>query len=107
MILAITIGPFALKILYQLDFNNYRLAFVLLILAGTFNGITTIYSNALTIFRKTKDQFNFYVIVLIINIIFSYITSVKFGLNGIIAALTMSMLIQSILFNWSYKGGLK
>ncbi len=107
MILAITIGPFALKILYQLDFNNYRLAFVLLILAGTFNGITTIYSNALTIFRKTKDQFNFYVIVLIINIIFSYIASVKFGLNGIIAALTMSMLIQSILFNWSYKGGLK
>ena len=107
MILAITIGPFALKILYQLDFNNYRLAFVLLILAGTFNGITTVYSNALTIFRKTKDQFNFYVIVLIINIIFSYIASVKFGLNGIIAALTMSMLIQSILFNWSYKGGLK
>ena len=107
MILAITIGPFALKILYQLDFNNYRLAFVLLILAGTFNGITTIYSNALTIFRKTKDQFNFYVIVLIINIIFSYIASVKFGLNGIITALTMSMLIQSILFNWSYKGGLK
>jgi O-antigen/teichoic acid export membrane protein len=104
MILAITIGPFALKILYQLDFNNYRLAFVLLILAGTFNGLTTIYSNALTIFRKTKEQFNYYVVTLIINLVVSYLASLNFGLNGVIAALTMSMLIQSILFNWSYKG---
>ena len=107
IILAVTIGPFALKILYQLDFNKYRLAFVLLILAGTFNGITTIYSNALTIFRKTKEQFNYYVVVLIINLVVSYLASLNFGLNGVIAALTMSMLIQSILFKLSYRGSLK
>ena len=107
IILAVTIGPFALKILYQLDFNKYRLAFVLLIFAGTFNGITTIYSNALTIFRKTKEQFNYYVVVLIINLVVSYLASLNFGLNGVIAALTMSMLIQSILFKLSYRGSLK
>lgn len=107
IILAVTIGPFALKILYQLDFNKYRLAFVLLILAGTFNGITTIYSNALTIFRKTKEQFNYYVVVLIINLVVSYLTSLNFGLNGVIGSLMISMLIQSILFKLSYRGGLK
>ena len=107
IILAVTIGPFALKILYQLDFNKYRLAFVLLILAGTFNGITTIYSNALTIFRKTKEQFNYYVVVLIINLVVSYLTSLKFGLNGVIGSLMISMLIQSILFKLSYRGSLK
>ena len=58
VILSITIGSFALKFLYQLDFHEYRLAFIFLILAGTFNGVTSIYSNALTIFRKTKEQFN-------------------------------------------------
>ena len=31
----------------------------------------------------------------------------NFGLNGVIAALTMSMLIQSILFKLSYRGSLK
>lgn len=107
IILAVTIGPFALKILYQLDFNKYRLAFVLLILAGTFNGITTIYSNALTIFRKTKEQFNYYVVVLIINLVVSYLTSLNFGLNGVIGSLMISMLIQSILFKLSYRGGIK
>ena len=107
IILAVTIGPFALKILYQLDFNKYRLAFVLLILAGTFNGITTIYSNALTIFRKTKEQFNYYVVVLIINLVVSYLASLNFGLNGVIGSLMISMLIQSILFKLSYRGSLK
>lgn len=107
IVLAVTIGPFALKILYQLDFNKYRLAFVLLILAGTFNGITTIYSNALTIFRKTKEQFNYYVVVLIINLVVSYLTSLNFGLNGVIGSLMISMLIQSILFKLSYRGGIK
>ena len=102
MILAITIGPFALKILYQIDFNEYRIAFVLLILAGTFNGLTTIYSTALTIFRETKKQFNYYVITLIINLVLSYLASINFGLNGIISSLMVSMLIQLILFKLFY-----
>ena len=102
VILSITIGPFALKILYQLDFHEYRLAFVFLILAGTFNGITSIYSNALTIFRKTKEQFNILIITLIINFIFSYIFSICFNLNGVIISLLISMIIQTLLFYKTY-----
>lgn len=102
IILAVAIGPFALKILYQLDFNNYRLEFVILIIAGTFNGITSIYSNALTIYRKTKEQFNILLITLIFNFIFSYFSSIKFSLNGIIYSLLISMILQTILFYKTY-----
>ena len=94
VILSITIGSFAFKNLYQLDFHEYRLVFIFLILAGTFNGVTSIYSNALTIFRKTKEQFNILIITLIINFIFSYIFSICFNLNGVIISLLISMIIK-------------
>ena len=102
ILISITLGPFVLKLLYKLNFNNYRLAFVLLILSGTFNSLTSIYSNILTILRQTKIQFNIYIIVLIINTIFSYILSKFYGLYGIFFALLIAMFIQYILFYLYY-----
>ena len=98
-----TLGPFVLGLLYQLDFENYRLAFVLLILAGSFNGLSSIYSNALTILRITKKQFDIYVLVLILNFILSYFLSKIFNLNGVFISLLLVMLLQYILFYIIYK----
>ena len=103
IILAMTLGPFFLGLLYQLDFKNYRLAFVLLILAGSFNGLSSIYSNALTILRITKKQFDIYVLVLILNFILSYFLSKIFNLNGVFISLLLVMLLQYILFYIIYK----
>jgi O-antigen/teichoic acid export membrane protein len=98
ILLAITFGPYVLNILYKLDFNNYRLTFVFLILAGTFNGLSSIYSNVITIIRKTKELFNSYIIVLVSSVILSYILSMYMNLNGVVIALMISMIIQYILF---------
>ncbi len=103
IVLAMTLGPFVLGLLYQLDFENYRLAFVLLILAGSFNGLSSIYSNALTILRITKKQFDIYVLVLVLNFILSYFLSKIFNLNGIFISLLLVMLLQYILFYIVYK----
>ena len=71
-------------------------------MSGTFNSLTSIYSNILTILRQTKIQFNIYIIVLIINTIFSYILSKFYGLYGIFFALLIAMFIQYILFYLYY-----
>lgn len=102
-ILAITLGPLVLKILYGISFEEYRISFLILILAGALNGATTILSNALTIFRETKNQFIAYIFVLIINITFCYVASSTYKLNGLFLGLMLSMLIQTIIFYVIYK----
>ncbi len=98
ILLAIFLGAPVLGILYKLNFNNFKLTFVLLILAGTFNGLSSIYSNVLTIMRRTKELFNSYIVVLILNILLSYILSLYLNLNGVVLALMFSMIIQYLLF---------
>lgn len=100
---AITIGPFTLELLYGIPFDNYRIAFVILILAGTLNGITTIFSNILVIFRETKKQFYAYSLVLIINLASSYLLSKSYGLNGLLYAIIITMIIQCLIFCFLYK----
>lgn len=102
-ILAITIGPFVLNILYGISFEKYRLAFLVLILAGTFNSITNIFSNILTIFRETKQQFIIYSIILIVNLFITTIISNFYGLNGLLFGLMFVMLIQCFCFYLVYK----
>ena len=102
-VLAITLGPLVLGVLYGLSFEKYKLIFVILILCGLFNGLTTILSNILTIFRETKKQFNIYIIILIINFTLCYFMSVNYNLNGTIISLLLAMILQYILFYILYK----
>ena len=96
--LAVTLGPTVLKILYGLDFDNYKLIFLILILAGLFNGLTTIFSNILTIMRKTKCQFITYIFSLILNIAFGFIGASLYDLKGIFTGLMLAMVLQFIMF---------
>ena len=96
--LAVTLGPAVLKILYGLDFDNYKLIFLILILAGLFNGLTTIFSNILTIMRKTKCQFINYIFSLILNIAFGFIGASLYDLKGIFTGLMLAMVLQFIMF---------
>lgn len=96
-IVAVTIGPSVLKILYGISFEKYRFIFCVLIVAGTLNSITAILSNALTILRETKIQFYMYILVLFIEIV--VLTNFyNNDLTRLIWCFVSSMIIQIILF---------
>jgi len=101
--LAISLGPSVLRILYGISFENYRISFLILILAGVFNGLTTIFSNVLTIIRKTKSQFIAYIISLIIDVIICFLLAKYYNLTGIFIGLMISMIIQFIIFYMLYR----
>lgn len=71
-ICAYTIGSFCLQLLYGLSFDKFRILFCVLVLAGTFNCLSSVYSNGLTILRKTKEQIYIYLLVLFV-ILYHYI----------------------------------
>lgn len=103
---AITFGPWALNLIFNINFNNYKIILSLVIISGMFNVITSILSNSLTIMRKIKEQFYMYLITLLVGTIIIYFMLKWFGFNGIFVGYMLMYLIQITLF-YSYKKGVK
>lgn len=101
-LLAITIGDKVLSLLYAIPFEKYKMTFVILILAGTFNSFSAVFSNVLVIARKMAIQLVLYLLVLLVGTIIIQLLSVKYGMNGIFIGFCFLMLFQFILFYFMY-----
>lgn len=98
MIVAYFLGDPVLSLLYGISFDGYSITFLIFIAAGTFNVLTVILSNLLTIYRKTKFQVLLYLSVLIFGIIISVMATIYLGMNGAVLSYFMIMFFQFILF---------
>ena len=97
-VIAYFIGPVALKILYGLSFDKYRVGIFIVTLGGVFNTFATVISNALTVMRITKSQFIMYVINLATAIILCIILVKQYDFLGIFISYLIIMIIQFIMF---------
>jgi O-antigen/teichoic acid export membrane protein len=97
IISAYFLGPQVLKILYGIDFENYKMAMIYLIIGGTFNVLSYVISTALNIFRKTLAQTIIYFSTFIISIILCYIFTIYFDVGIIFIVFAIVMLIQFIM----------
>lgn len=103
MIVAYFLGDPVLSLLYGISFEGYSITFLIFIVAGTFNVLTVILSNLLTIYRKTKFQVLLYLSVLIFGITISIIATIHLGMNGAVFSYFMIMFFQFILFTAYYE----
>ena len=100
-ILAIMIcGEFILELLYGISFDGKKLILCLALIGGLFNAITSIYSNVLTVLRKTKIQLILYSCSCMMLALLTYFLS--FDLYGIFIAYMISMFVQMICFMICY-----
>ena len=102
MIGAYFLGDPVLSLLYGISFDGYSFTFLVFIVAGTFNVLTVILSNLLTIYRKTKLQVFLYLSVLIFGITISIIATIHLGMNGAVFSYFMIMFFQYMLFTAYY-----
>lgn len=93
-------GEFILELLYGISFDGKKLILCLALIGGLFNAITSIYSNVLTVLRKTKIQLILYSCSCMMLALLTYFLS--FDLYGIFIAYMISMFIQMICFMICY-----
>ena len=102
-LLAYSLGENVLGLMYGIDFTNYKFLFVVLIFSGLFNGVSSLYMNILTIFRKTSIQIWLLLITLISNICLTILLANKFEIKGVIIGLLITMIIETLLHFFTYK----
>ena len=95
---ALLLGDWILSILYGIPFDKYVFGICILILTGTFNGISTVYSSILTIMRKTKIQLVPFTTSLLLSPIVVLILSNFYGLYGVFYSLLLVVIIQTLIF---------
>lgn len=103
MICAYFIGPAFLKLIYNLNFNNYRLILLIVVIGGMFNVIASIFSTMLTIMRKTRVQFYLYLIVFVVGTLVSIIIINNNNFYGPFISYLFIMALESILFYIAFK----
>lgn len=92
------LGVPVLNLLYGLDLSNYLIDLLLIILGATFYTLSSLFSNSMIIFRKTKIQFVIFVLVTIISYILCNILVNTIGFNGAAIGYLLSMLVLLILY---------
>ena len=97
------IGAPVLSFIYAENIHPYRLALTLVVVAGTINTVTMIYSNILSIMRRFKIQLvNFSVATASI-----FVASAAFiasgSVDGAVIAFLIANVIQAVLFFISYQ----
>ncbi len=92
------IGGQILSYVYSLDLLKFRGELTLIVIGGTFSGVTFVYSTMLTILRSFKNQLYIYIVSFIITVILSLTLITSFGLNGALLAFSLSTILQSLLF---------
>lgn len=91
-------GPFVLTLIMGIEFKKFAFIMVIAIISGTFNILTTVLSNLLTVMNKTKIQLLLYVFSLVIEIASIYYGVSVGGLSAVFVAFLISMIIQFIIF---------
>jgi len=97
------IGVPVLSWIYAADLAPYRIALTLVVLAGTVNVVTMIYSNMLSIMRRFKIQMVNFLIGTASVVAASAVFIVTKSVDGAVIAFLIANAIQAILFFVSYQ----
>jgi len=97
------VGVPVLSFIYDKDLSPFRVALTLVVVAGTINTMTMIYSNILSVMRRFKIQMiNFLIATASI-----FVTSAVFiktgSVDGAVIAFLIANVIQAVLFFTSYQ----
>ena len=96
--LAYFLGTQVLTLIYGIDLSSYQIHLVAIIIAATLYNIGIIYSSVLTTIRKTFIQFIVYILVSLVALIFSYILTLRNGINGAVLSYFLIMFLQFTLY---------
>ena len=97
-ILAYTLGPEVLGIIYGIDLSLYRVSLLIIIISATIYTIGVIYSSILTTIRDTFSQFIIYIILSIFAYIISNMLTKSTGINGAVWAYLSIMSLQFFIY---------
>ena len=95
---AYLLGPWALQILYGLNFKNYRTAIAVLVITGMFNCYSMVLSTVLTIVRKTKIQLWVYSFIFIFESVIMYALLPFLSFSAVFWIYLLVMIVQFIIF---------
>jgi O-antigen/teichoic acid export membrane protein len=98
------IGTIALGALYGfitntlfIDFKETMVIFIIILIAKIFHALSTLFGTNLLIFKKFKDNLQINILMLVLNIILSYVLYNKLGLHGVALASVLSLAIRYAL----------
>ena len=85
------LGIPVLNIIYAIELKKYKIDLIIILFGAMLYSLTTIFSNILISFRKTKSQAILYFVVSVISIIISLSLVKNYNLNGAVYAYLISM----------------
>lgn len=97
------VGAPVLSFIYAVDLEPYRVGLTLVVIAGTVNTITMIYSNMLSIMRRFRIQFVNFLTATASIFIASAVFIARDSVDGAIIAFLIANAIQAVLFFISYQ----
>jgi len=97
------VGVPVLSFIYAVDLEPYRIGLALVVIAGTVNVITMIYSNILSIMRRFKIQLINFLTATVSIFVASAVFIVNDSVDGAIIAFLIANAIQAVLFFISYQ----
>ncbi len=98
IMLGYLIGIPVLELLYNINLENYKIPFLIILLSYVFYAIGYVKTIIMNIFRKISEQFIIYVIVTITISVISYILVRLYNLYGAAFSYLISMVLYYILF---------
>jgi len=97
------IGAPVLSFIYAVDLQPYRVALTIVVLAGTVNMITMIYSNILSVMRRFKIQLLNFLAATGTIFVASSVFIASDSVDGAILAFLVANIVQAALFFISYQ----
>jgi O-antigen/teichoic acid export membrane protein len=92
------IGTFSLSLLFGINLEGYRLELLIAAFGGMVLGITNILVLILVVLQKSKIQSVFYLIIIALSSILSFILVPKFGIMGAMITFTITATLLSVIF---------
>jgi O-antigen/teichoic acid export membrane protein len=105
--MAFLIGIPILNILYNINLNQYKSSFMIIMVASIFYGLCVIFSYVLIALRKTKQQFLGLLLTSILAFITSYFLIKRYDILGSSINLLFIMIIELSLYIYIYNLYLK
>lgn len=94
MIAAYIFGIFFLELVYGVELSQYKIDLCIIIMGATCYGIAVVLINILTVMRKTKIQFNIFLVIAFLSY---YLSSAFVKTNGITGACVAYLITMTIV----------
>ena len=96
------VGIPILELLYNIKLKKYVLSLIIIIAGACLYTISSIFSNALIVVRKTRIQFYIYIIVTVLSYIISDLIIRMYGFNGAVYSYLFMMMLLLVLYILSF-----